>query len=104
MCTLRLLLVLITGFSSQHILALDGDADPAFGTNAQVALLRPQQTPCNCSQPTGELENLPDGRFPWATPLDDGSVWLGRAARDGLADPMFGIDGNGRSTLPGCGQ
>lgn len=97
-------LCLLLSFTASQALAVDGDVDPDFGTNGQVVLLRPQQTPGNASQPTGDLDVLPDGRFLWAAPLDDGSVWVGRAWRDGSADTAFGSDGNGRVTLPACGQ
>ncbi|MEZ5462617.1 hypothetical protein [Dokdonella sp.] len=101
---LSLALGLLACLFAQEALALDGDADPVFGKNGQIALVRPQQTPGNAAQPTGDLVVFADGRLLWAAPLDDGSVWLGRAWRDGSADPMFGTDGTGRITLPGCGQ
>ncbi|MGB0135235.1 hypothetical protein [Dokdonella sp.] len=82
---------------------LDGDPDTGFGTNGQVVLVRPQKTPGNATQPTGDLDVLADGRFLWAAPLDDGRVWVGRAWRGGTADTTFGNDGTGIVTLPGCG-
>lgn len=90
-------------FFFPHAHAHDGDVDPEFGANGQVVLLRPQQTPGNASQPTGDLDVLADGRYLWAAPLDDGTVWVGRAWRDGAADVTFGSEGNGRITLPACG-
>ncbi|HEY6942148.1 hypothetical protein [Dokdonella sp.] len=83
--------------------ALDGDADPAFGDNGQVAITRPLVGGGNGTKPTGDLLQRDDGRYLWATPLDDGSVWVGRAFRDGTPDADFGGLGHGRVTLPACG-
>jgi len=99
-----LMLCLLLSFTALHAWALDGDADPAFGTDGQVVIVRPQKTPGNATKPTGDLAVLADGRFIWAAPLDDGSVWVGRAWRNGAADATFGSDGTGRITLPACGQ
>ena len=98
------ILFCLLSFTASQACALEGDVDPAFGTNGQVVILRPQQTPGNSSQPTGDIDVFADGRFIWAAPLDDGSVWVGRAWRSGAADTSFGSDGTGRITLPACGQ
>jgi uncharacterized delta-60 repeat protein len=97
------ILALLATLSATNAQALDGNPDPAFGTNGQLVLVRPQQTPGNGTQPTGDLDILADGRFLWTAPLDDGSVWVGRAWRNGSADVTLGSDGNGRIALPGCG-
>lgn len=99
-----LMLCLLACFPVRNSLARDGDVDPAFGANGQVVILRPQQTPGNSTQPTGDLDVLADGRFIWAAPLDNGSVWVGRAWRNGTADTTFGSEGTGRITLPACAQ
>jgi uncharacterized delta-60 repeat protein len=83
--------------------ALDGDADPNFGTNGQVVITRPFITGGNPSKPTGDLVMLADGRYLWSAPIDDGRVWVGRAFRKGSADTTYGTEGNGRITLPACG-
>lgn len=83
--------------------ALDGDADPDFGTNGQVAITRPPDSGGNNSKSTGDLLMLGDGRYVWTVPLDDGSVWVGRAQRDGTPDATFGSNITGRITLPACG-
>jgi uncharacterized delta-60 repeat protein len=83
--------------------ALDGDVDPGFGTNGQVAITRPPDSGGNNTKPTGDLLVLDDGRYVWAVPLDDGSTWVGRALRDGTPDATFGDAATGRVTLPACG-
>ena len=84
--------------------ALDGDPDPDFGTNGQVAITRPPDSGGNNSKPTGDLLVLDDGRYVWAVPLDDGSVWVARSLRDGTPDATFGGSSTGRITLPACGM
>lgn len=82
--------------------ALDGDADPNFGDGGQVAITRPSDGGGNGTKPTGDLLQRDDGRYLWAAPLDDGSVWVGRSLHDGSPDAAFG--GGGRVTLPACGD
>lgn len=82
--------------------ALDGDVDPSFGTDGQIAIIRPTDQNGNGARPTGDVGVLADGRFLWTAPLDDGSVWLGRMQRDGTPD-VFGLDLSGRITIPACG-
>jgi uncharacterized delta-60 repeat protein len=84
--------------------ALDGDADPNFGTNGQVAIKRVLIAGGNGTKPTGDLLMLPGGSYYWAAPLDDGSTWVGRAFRNGAPDTTFGTEGNGRVHLPACGM
>ena len=83
--------------------ALDGDADPTFGDGGQVAITRPLVGGGNGTKPTGDLLQREDGRYLWAAPLDDGSVWVGRSLRNGTPDATFGGLGGGRVTLPACG-
>ena len=94
---------LVPLFAASNAVALEGDRDPAFGQNGQVVIAKPEQNGGNNTQPTGDLDILEDGRFLWAAPLEDGSVWVGRAWRNGTPDATFGNDGSGRITLPGCG-
>ncbi|MEO5560715.1 MAG: hypothetical protein ABIO49_12455 [Dokdonella sp.] len=82
--------------------ALDGDADPTFGINGQVTITRPNLKFPATTAPTGDLALLPDGRYLWAQPLGDGSLWVGRAFRDGSPDTGFGSDSSGRVTLTAC--
>jgi uncharacterized delta-60 repeat protein len=82
--------------------AIDGDADTAFGINGQVTITRPHSASPTGTQPTGDLALLPDGRYLWASPLDDGSLWVGRAFHDGSADTSFGSDNTGHVTLSTC--
>ena len=103
MRSLPISLCILLNLATPCASAMDGAVDPAFGTNGQVVIERPQQTPGNSSQPTGDLVVLADGRFIWAAPLDDGSVWVGRGWRNGTPDTTFGTDGTGRITLPSCG-
>ena len=83
--------------------ALDGDVDPSFGTNGQVAIKRLPDAGGNNSKSPGDVLMLDDGRYVWAVPIDDGSVWVGRALRDGTPDALFGGNISGRITLPACG-
>lgn len=96
-------LTLLMAVAASPVHALDGDADPAFGNGGQVAIRRPSDQNGNGIRPTGDLAVLADGRFLWAAPLDDGSVWLGRSFRNGRPDSAFGGNADGRVTLPACG-
>ncbi|MFZ2236627.1 MAG: hypothetical protein WAV67_09640, partial [Dokdonella sp.] len=98
---LTLLSILVPLFAASNAIAIEGDRDPAFGLNGQVVIAKPEQNGGNNTQPTGDLDILEDGRFIWAAPLEDGSVWVGRAWRVGTPDATFGSDGSGRITLPG---
>jgi len=82
--------------------ALDGAVDPDFGDGGQVAITRDSSQPGNGTRPTGDVAVLPDGRFLWTAPLDDGRTWVGRMRRNGTPD-TFGKDGNGRVVIPACG-
>jgi hypothetical protein len=84
-------------------LAADGEQDAAFGTDGQLTITRVGgDESVTGMEPTGDLVVLPDGRFLWAAPLKDGSLWIGRALRDGAADAGFGDDGSGRVRLQAC--
>jgi uncharacterized delta-60 repeat protein len=84
-------------------LAADGEQDAAFGTDGQLTITRVGgDGSVTGMEPTGDLVVLPDGRFLWAAPLKDGSLWIGRALRDGAADAGFGDDGSGRVRLHAC--
>jgi uncharacterized delta-60 repeat protein len=92
----------MAAFYALPVAAFDGDVDPSFGTDGQVALIRPTDQNGNGTRPTGDVSVLADGRFLWVAPLDDGSVWLGRMHRNGTPD-LFGLDPGGRITIPACG-
>jgi uncharacterized delta-60 repeat protein len=79
----------------------DGNPDPAFGDGGQVTILRPPDA-ATATAPTGDVAALPDGRFLWIMANEDGSVWVGRASHDGVADVDFGSDGSGHVTLTDC--
>lgn len=96
------LILAVAAMNAVPAIALDGDVDPAFGDGGQIALIRPTDQNGNGTRPTGDVAVLADGRFLWAAPLDDGSVWLGRRLRDGTPD-AFGPSSDGHITLPACG-
>jgi len=102
MLRFSLLAFVFAGLYALPAAALEGDLDPAFGEGGQVAIIREAAETGNGTRPTGDLAILADGRFLWAVPLDDGSVWVGRMKRDGTPD-AFGSLGNGRVTIPACG-
>jgi uncharacterized delta-60 repeat protein len=89
-------------FASMGAHALDGDPDLSFGDGGQVTIARPGSGFVTGTQPTGDLLVLPDGGYLWSSPLEDGSVWVGRALHDGAPDHVFGP--TGRVTLPACGD
>lgn len=98
------LIVPMLSFAVPCAFALDGDVDPAFGVGSQIIIPRPDNDGDTSAKPTGDVVVLGDGRFLWSAPLDDDTLWVGRHERNGTADPTFGSDGNGRITLPICGQ
>ncbi len=93
---------LLAAMSAPCAMAFDGEVDPGFGGVGQVAIIRPSAQSGTGSRPTGDLAMLADGRFLWAAPLDDGSVWVGRMQANGTPD-SFGGSPDGRITLPTCG-
>ncbi|MBX3693431.1 hypothetical protein [Dokdonella sp.] len=101
-CILGLVVVLV-GLSASAALPFDGEVDSSFGNGGQVALTRPSDQGGHGSRPTGDLAMLPDGRFLWAAPMDDGSVWVGRMLANGSPDALGG-HGDGRITVPACGD
>jgi hypothetical protein len=71
------------------------------GMAGQLAIERPPGA-ITSSTPTGDVAALSDGRFLWVLANEDASIWSGRAAHDGSADPTSGEDNSGRVTLTDC--
>ena len=101
-CT-RITIALLMSLTVPFAFAFEGDVDPAFGTGGQIVIPRPNSDGIN-DKPTGDLVILGDGRFLWSAPLDNETIWVGRNWRNGTADSTFGSEGNGRITLPACGE
>ena len=95
---------LVMALAMHGAFARDGDVDPTFGAGGQILIPRPDNHGDTNTKATGDMVVLADGRFLWSAPLDDETIWIGRNARDGTADTTFGSEGNGRVTLPMCGQ
>jgi len=87
--------------AAQAACAADGDPDPFFGDGGQVTIERPPGA-ATSSAPLGDVGALVDGRFLWIMANEDDSVWVGRAAHDGVADAAFGDDASGHVTLTEC--
>jgi uncharacterized delta-60 repeat protein len=94
-------MLLILGTPAVH--SLEGDPDPSFGHQGQVAIAHPEPDAGNGTHPTGDLTRLADGRYLWAAVLPDTRTWIGRAFRNGSPDAGVGTS-EGRVTLPACGS
>jgi len=87
--------------AAQSAIAADGDVDLSFGDGGQLTIARPPGAP-TAPTPTGDVAALADGRFLWSMSNEDGTMWVGRAYRDGSADTTFGTEGTGHVTLSDC--
>jgi hypothetical protein len=86
--TLRRWLV-FAALGARLAIAANENADPSFGRGGQLLILRPPHTP-TVSAPTGDIVALADGGYFGTMANEDGSVWIGRAARDGTCELSFG--------------
>jgi uncharacterized delta-60 repeat protein len=79
--------------------AASGDPDPAFGSNGQVMIARPDAFAL-ANAWIGDIATLPDGRVLWV--MEDGAdrAWVMRLLPDGTPDSGFGTDG--RVVIDSC--